>query len=53
MKRVEKGMFNFDGDEWKNVSNEAKSFIRKMLEMDVNKRYDAHGCLEDPWVKKY
>lgn len=39
--------------EWVNVSNEAKDFIKKLLEQDYNKRYSAKEAINDPWMKKF
>lgn len=32
MDRVKTGAFNFNGDEWKDISLEAKDLIKNMLE---------------------
>lgn len=53
MEKVKKGVYNFDFDEWKNISTEAKNFIKKMLEYDPIKRYDAEQAISDPWIKKF
>lgn len=53
MERVKKGSYNFDYDEWKNISSEAKNFIKKMLEYDPIKRYDAEQAISDVWIKKF
>jgi len=34
MEKVAKGTFAFDGDEWEDISKEAKEFIKKMLTYD-------------------
>jgi len=34
------------------VSEDAKKLIRKLMEMDQNRRYSAQEALEDPWFKK-
>lgn len=34
MEKVSKGTFTFDGDEWEDISKEAKEFIKKMLTYD-------------------
>lgn len=51
MSKVSKGAFNFDGEEWVNISSEAKKFISKMLEYDPHKRYTAEESLNDTWLK--
>jgi calcium-dependent protein kinase len=53
MERVAKGSYSFDFDEWKQISGEAKQFIKKMLEYDPVKRYNAEQAINDPWIKKY
>lgn len=53
MENVAKGNYSFDSSEWKDVSNLAKDFIRKLLEMDPSKRYSAEQAINDPWMKKY
>lgn len=53
MEKVAKGVFSFDGEEWQQISQEAKSLIKKMLEYDPNKRLNAEQCYNDPWLKKY
>ena len=37
---------------WKNISNEMKDLITKMLEMDVSKRYTIEQVVEHPWFEK-
>ena len=53
MEKVGRGIYSFEGPEWNQVSNEAKNFIRKMLEFDVDKRISASEAINDPWIKKY
>lgn len=53
MEKVAKGAFNFDGEEWQQISAEAKNFIKKMLEFDPAKRYNAEQANNDAWLKKY
>ena len=38
---------------WKEISNEAKDFILKLLEKDLKKRIDMKTALEHPWFKKF
>jgi calcium-dependent protein kinase len=47
------GVFQFDGEEWSHVSQEAKDLIRKMLLVDASKRLSAQECLQDAWIERY
>lgn len=53
MEAVTKGVFTFDSGEWKCVSNEAKTFIRQMLEYDPVKRISGGEALNNEWLKKF
>jgi calcium-dependent protein kinase len=41
LEKVTKGDYDFDSEEWDVISNEAKAFIRNMMEYDTTKRYSA------------
>ena len=53
MEAVGAGNYDFDGPEWRNISNEGKNFIRKMLQYDPAKRISTEQAIQDPWIKKY
>jgi calcium-dependent protein kinase len=36
MEKVAKGSFTFDGEEWEDISKEAKEFIKRMLTLDIS-----------------
>ena len=38
---------------WKEISDEAKDFITKLLEKDLKKRIEMKEALEHPWFKKF
>lgn len=40
------------GNEFKNISGEAKDLIKKMLTFDMNSRITAEEALNHPWIKK-
>lgn len=49
MKKVEKGSYSMNREEFKDVSNEAKNLIKRMLEYTPEKRVSAAQALADPW----
>ena len=49
---IDKGVFRFNGFEWKQVSIEAKSLIGRMLLYNPHLRPTAEECLKDVWLKK-
>eukprot|EP00600_Ochromonadales_sp_CCMP1393_P002562 CAMPEP_0174981748 /NCGR_PEP_ID=MMETSP0004_2-20121128/16073_1 /TAXON_ID=420556 /ORGANISM="Ochromonas sp., Strain CCMP1393" /LENGTH=354 /DNA_ID=CAMNT_0016233549 /DNA_START=217 /DNA_END=1281 /DNA_ORIENTATION=- len=44
------GKYHFDGENWDTVSSEAKAVIRRMIEVDPQKRASASEILFDPWM---
>lgn len=52
LENVKTGKFNFLQEEWRNISVEAKSLIKRMLVMDTGKRLSARECLEDHWIRQ-
>lgn len=38
--------------DWGHITEGAKNFIRKMLDVDVKKRYSIQQCLNDKWLKE-
>jgi len=52
LRKVKTGKYNFDDAVWLNVSDDAKKFIKRMMDMDQNKRINAQEALADPWFKK-
>ena len=43
----------FDNDSWKNISNTAKEFIKKILIKDKEKRMTIDDILKDQWLEAY
>lgn len=52
-KAIEKGSYNLDEPELKDVSKQAKSLIKRLLEYNPSKRIFAEEALNDPWLKNY
>jgi len=50
--KIRAGSFEFPDKEWKDVSQEAKDFIKALLTVDAGKRLSAKGALGHPWIKK-
>ncbi|XP_065107022.1 serine/threonine-protein kinase Chk2 [Paramisgurnus dabryanus] len=45
------GHYRFIPSQWKNVSNDAKDLIKKLLVVDPEKRLSVEKALEHPWLK--
>jgi calcium-dependent protein kinase len=50
MKKVLKGKYSFVGDNWMNVSKEAKDLITRMLAYNPKDRISALEALNHPWI---
>ena len=48
---IKNGSFQFDDDCWLSVSNEAKTLIVALLEVDPQDRLSASDALKHPWFK--
>jgi len=44
--------YDFEGDCWKSVSDEAKDLISRLLTLDVTKRLTANEAINHPWTQK-
>ncbi|KAM5272581.1 ribosomal protein S6 kinase alpha-5 isoform 3-T3 [Ctenodactylus gundi] len=51
MKKIQKGDFSFEGEAWKNVSQEAKDLIQGLLTVDPNKRLKMSGLRYNEWLQ--
>jgi len=47
---VRAGKFDFDDEEWANISDDAKDLIRRLLELDVSKRITGPEILDHPFI---
>ena len=48
--KVLRGEFSFDGDVWKDISEQAKDFIRRMLVVEPTERPTAAEALDHEWI---
>lgn len=51
LEAVNKGEFDFEGEEWEGVSDDVKDLITKMI-IRPEKRLTAGQVLDHPWMKK-
>jgi len=49
---VQKGDFDFDGEEWDDISKEAKDLIKKLI-CKPERRLTAEEALKHKWVRNY
>ena len=47
---VKKSKFDFEGEEWDNVSSEAKDLIKKLI-TKPERRLTAEEALQHKWIK--
>ena len=51
LSKVKKGKFDLVKYPWSIISNEAKDLIKKLIEIDPNKRLSAEDALQHPWFE--
>jgi len=52
LKKVATEKIKFDGEEWKDLSDEVKDLLKKMLDRNPDTRISAENALQHPWIKK-
>ena len=50
IKKVKVGKYNLEQKPFNSLSNECLDLIKKLLEMDIDKRIDAETALNHPWI---
>lgn len=48
---VKRGKYTMEGDDWEDISEDAKDLIRNLLTKDINKRFSAQEALNHRWFK--
>uniref|UniRef100_A0A7N9AV32 Ribosomal protein S6 kinase n=1 Tax=Mastacembelus armatus TaxID=205130 RepID=A0A7N9AV32_9TELE len=51
MKKIKQGDFSFEGEAWRNVSQQAKDLIQGLLTVDPNKRIKMCGLRYNAWLQ--
>lgn len=51
--KISRGEYTFLKPWWDEISDGAKSCVRRLLEVDPAKRYDIDELLNDPWLNQY
>jgi serine/threonine protein kinase len=49
-RKIRAGEYEFSKGDWKNISEEAKDLIRKLLKVDPLERLTARSALRQPWI---
>eukprot|EP00924_Labyrinthula_sp_SR-Ha-C_P005095 maker-scaffold_1-snap-gene-21.50-mRNA-1 protein AED:0.04 eAED:0.04 QI:40/1/1/1/0.75/0.6/5/70/408 len=52
-KKIMRGRYHFRRQDWDVVSDDAKNFIRHLLQRDPVRRYTSERCLSHPWIENY
>jgi len=51
--KIQRGDYHFVAADWRDISNEAKAFVRQLIEIDPSKRLTPDQALRHPWILKY
>jgi len=51
--KIKSGTYHFNHVEFQKVSEEGKSLLRKLLQVDADKRISGEQALRDPWFRKF
>jgi calcium-dependent protein kinase len=52
IRNISRGKYLAKPERWANISDEAKSFVHALMEVDPAKRLTAQQALEHPWISK-
>lgn len=48
--QIMEGEYEFDSPYWDEISQEGKDFVRSLMTLDPNSRYDCETALENSWI---
>jgi calcium-dependent protein kinase len=52
LNKVKSGKYHMEGPEFESASEGVKDFIKKLMEVNYNKRLSAKEALAHPWIKE-
>jgi ribosomal protein S6 kinase alpha-1/2/3/6 len=50
LSRISENKIKLEGNNWNDITNEAKDLLRRMLDLDPRKRIDTANILKHPWI---
>lgn len=50
--KIRNGEWEFKEEDWKNISQPAKDFVKGLLAVNPKERWSAEECLNSDWLKK-
>ena len=53
IERIIRGNPKYEGEPWDSVSEEAKDFVKSMIQVDPKKRSSISDLLQHPWIQSY
>jgi serine/threonine protein kinase len=47
---IRTGKWKFNLDDWKNISSDARDFVKNLLNVDPEQRWKVDEAIESPWI---
>ena len=51
LRKVKEGTFSMQDEEWADISEDGKDFVKKLMTFDPRKRLSAREALDHKWIK--